>query len=319
MIYAPIVIPTLNRIEHLKRCIISLQKNAWAKHTPLVISVDYPPTEKYQSGYREICEYLRDGVEGFASVEIIYQEENLGAYENAEYLRRYIGAVCDRYIFMEDDNELAPNFIEYIDKGLEIFKDDMDIIAICASGVSEKAAEEYNVVLSQNFAAYGYGTWIEKENIYYEKIERKYIEDIAGNTKLMLKLACAQPRFIFALQSAILKKEKIYQLSNDVVPVIDQTIILYMFSEQKYVLAPCVNKVRNWGYDGSGENCHKDNNYDVTKVVIDQNQSFDYRYEYPLKKAKLRGGYSLENICRIFFVFIKIGIWRLKACRKRKR
>ncbi len=35
MVYAPIIIPTLNRYEHLKRCVKSLQQNGWAKYTEL--------------------------------------------------------------------------------------------------------------------------------------------------------------------------------------------------------------------------------------------------------------------------------------------
>lgn len=315
---APIVIPTLNRMEHLKRCITSLQANSWAERTPLIISVDYPPAEKYVDGYQKICEYLKEGITGFLHVEVIYHAINLGAYGNLEFLRKYIREKYDRYIFTEDDNEFSPNFIEYMNKGLEIFKDDQDIVAICSSGVEEKKTEKYNVVLSQNFAAYGYGTWTDKEDVYYKKIDRAYIKNIARNTKTMLRLASAQPRFIFALQSAIFKKEKLYQLPNDIVPIIDQTIIMYMISEQKYVLAPCDNKVRNWGYDGSGENCHKDNTYDATKIIIDQKKMFDYRYDYPLKISRLRGGYSVENICRIALVFIKIWFWRLTNQKKEK-
>ena len=42
------------------------------------------------------------------------------------------------------------------------------------------------------------------------------------------------------------------------------------------------------------------------ELKIDREKNFDYNYKYPLKKAKFRGGYSLENICRIILVFLKI-------------
>ena len=58
MIYAPILITTLNRYECLRRCIESLQKNSWADKTELFISVDYPPTDKYVDGYNKIKKYL---------------------------------------------------------------------------------------------------------------------------------------------------------------------------------------------------------------------------------------------------------------------
>ena len=59
-ICAPIIIPTLNRHEHLKKCIESLQKNKLAKQTELFISVDFPPNEKYKVGYEKVVEYLQN-------------------------------------------------------------------------------------------------------------------------------------------------------------------------------------------------------------------------------------------------------------------
>lgn len=50
-IYAPVIIPTLNRIEHLKRCIESLEKNTGADKTEVFVSLDFPPSDKYLQGY----------------------------------------------------------------------------------------------------------------------------------------------------------------------------------------------------------------------------------------------------------------------------
>lgn len=46
----PICIPTCNRYEHLKRCVESLSKCTLASETDLIISVDYPPSDKYVDG-----------------------------------------------------------------------------------------------------------------------------------------------------------------------------------------------------------------------------------------------------------------------------
>ena len=46
----PILIPTLDRYEHFKKCIESLAKNTHANKTELVIGLDYPPSEKYMDG-----------------------------------------------------------------------------------------------------------------------------------------------------------------------------------------------------------------------------------------------------------------------------
>ena len=131
MVYAPIIIVTLNRYEHLKRCIESLQKNGWAKYTELYISVDYPADESHWEGYGKVREYLENGIEGFKKVFIYYQSVNLGGAENFMFLKRIIFQSYDRWIETEDDNEFSPCFIEFMDKGLELFKDDPDILYLC--------------------------------------------------------------------------------------------------------------------------------------------------------------------------------------------
>ena len=130
MIYAPIIIPTLNRYECLKKCVESLQKNTWADETELYISVDYPPAEKYEYGYRKIKEYLDKEITGFKKVNVFFQGKNLGPIENVNWLYEKAFSKYDRVIFMEDDNEVAPSFIQFCDKGLELFDRYEDIIAI---------------------------------------------------------------------------------------------------------------------------------------------------------------------------------------------
>ena len=98
MIYAPIIIPTLNRYNHLKDCIESLKKNAWAHYTTVYISLDYPPNKKYEDGYKKIKNYLESGIEGFSDVVVIEQKKNLGPIENPLFLENYVLQKYDRYI-----------------------------------------------------------------------------------------------------------------------------------------------------------------------------------------------------------------------------
>ena len=80
--YAPIIIPTLCRYEHLKECIESLARCKQAEKTWLYISLDYPASEKHVEGWKRISEYLQGGIQGFERVVCFYQKENLGALAN---------------------------------------------------------------------------------------------------------------------------------------------------------------------------------------------------------------------------------------------
>lgn len=313
MVYAPIIIPTLNRIVHLKRCITSLQANPWAKYTTLIISVDYPPNQRYQEGYNDICAYLQAGIDGFANVEVIYQDTNLGAYQNMQFLLDYSMKKCDRYIFSEDDNEFSPNFIEFIDKGLDIFEDDEDIMAICAVGSALKGMKNSNVVKTQNFAAYGYGMWHAKRIKMYHTLDKEFYEMLVRDTNKLIEVIRTNAGLVFSLQSIIFSKEKPYRMENGQIPIIDQTIKMYLISEHKYAVGACVNKAKNWGRDGSGENCKEDRCYDPEKIEIDHDESFDYYYTDPMEMHTLKKNNTLEIRCRMLAALIKLWIWQLRG------
>ena len=58
MIYAPVIIPTLNRYEHFKNCLESLEACVGADFTDVYVALDYPPSEKYVEGWKKIDIYL---------------------------------------------------------------------------------------------------------------------------------------------------------------------------------------------------------------------------------------------------------------------
>ena len=173
MIYAPILIPTLNRYEHLPRCISSLQRNEGAENTELYISVDYPPSHEYEEGYNRICDYLKRGIRGFKKTDIVYHNNNLGSVKNADLMISRLRGRFDRYIFIEDDIEVAPNFLEYMNKGLELFENDERVFSICSTGAAQEQHGDYNVVLSRNFSAWGVGHWFKKDDILKKSLRRE--------------------------------------------------------------------------------------------------------------------------------------------------
>ena len=75
---APVVIPTLNRYTHLRRCVESLEDNTWAEYTDVFISVDFPPEEKYEEGHKKVVEYLKkkENNNSFKSLNLYFQKTN---------------------------------------------------------------------------------------------------------------------------------------------------------------------------------------------------------------------------------------------------
>ena len=81
MNYYPVIIPTLCRYEHLKRCVDSLAQNTHADKTELIISLDYPAKESHREGYEKILTYI-DSIKGFKKVTCLKQDHNVGVWDN---------------------------------------------------------------------------------------------------------------------------------------------------------------------------------------------------------------------------------------------
>lgn len=312
MIYAPVIIPTLNRKKHLQRCISSLQRNSWAQNTTLIIGVDYPPTESYRKGYEEVCAYLHEGISGFEHVEIIYHKTNLGPYQNYCFLKRYAISKWDRFIYIEDDNEMSINFLEYMDKGLDEFQKDENVLAICANGAeNEEETFDDNVVITHNFSAHGYGTWKDKEEELICNVNRKYLINVAGSINKIWELYRYDPSLVLACQSALLQKEKIYQLPDRNVPIIDMTIKIYAVLENKFVVCPCIKKARNCGYDGSGVNCPNTLGHSAPGE-IDEREHFEYRHGKEIRKSRNSTYHSMEIRIRVLMATVRLLIIKIK-------
>lgn len=123
MTFYPVIIPTLNRYTHLRRCVESLARNTHASETELIIGLDYPPSEKYVEGYRQVKAYLPT-ITGFKKVTIFERPENWGAVKNYTHLINYVFNTYDAFIATEDDNEFSPCFLDYMNLMLQRYKDD---------------------------------------------------------------------------------------------------------------------------------------------------------------------------------------------------
>lgn len=310
MIYAPVVIPTLNRAEHLKRCVDSLKNNHYAKYTELYIGLDYPPSPKYEEGYNMVNSYLENGIEGFKAVNIVRRSYNLGPILNGQTLIDEILGKYDRYIYTEDDNEFSPCFLEYANTALERFENDDSIFAVCASSTPPYNYDGVSELLKTNyFSAHGYATWKSKEEALYEKINRKYIERVACSKTMLNRLREKDPRTIALLASVLLRKEPIYQTEDGTVPIIDTTRMIYACAENKYIIASKKPMVRNWGYDGSGANCTNETN-DYSKRNIEEKEEFDSSKK-KYCECKVNANMTFQKRILKLSGEVRILIWRI--------
>lgn len=286
---APVMIPTLNRYEHLKKCIQSLKDNSLAKQTELYISLDFPPDDKYREGYARVKKYLEDGITGFKEVFIYYQKNNLGPGGNASFLQQEIFKKHDRYIYTEDDNVFSPNYLEYMNQCLEKFKDDESIFAIGGYSYPIHWTGKKNILIRQslNFPAWGYGIWkkeYEEETQFSQTDVFEFMKSFR-NARALYR----QQRNLFN-QAVYIASGKHYLavLGNGKLRHIDAVKGLYMTINKKYMILPALSKVRNIGHDGSGQNCQAARKNDFTfKWYNFTGQEIDLSTQFLLDEANI--------------------------------
>jgi len=262
----PIIIPTLNRYQHLKRCIASLQNCKLSEKAEVIIALDYPSNESQWDGYKKIGEYLEQ-VKGFAALEVIKRDHNFGAQRNYLELVSYVNSRYDGYVYIEDDCEFSPNFLDYINKGLEKFKDDPRIIAICGDGGTFKKPGDYtaNYIYRKGFSAWGYGTWNNRlDKVDYDVADMR---DFVADPELRKRLKYYYERHYYTTLTHIYHDTAIWG---------DGAIVLDMIKNDTYCVYPTVSKVRNHGHDGSGEHGGNLKDSPYSKVILDQDLVFEY-------------------------------------------
>lgn len=286
-ICAPVIIPTLSRFVHLKECIASLQKNNLAIKTELFISVDFPPSEKYKEGYEKVIDYLQCGIDGFKKVNIYYQEENLGPNENTNFLKREALKQYDRFIYTEDDNIFSSNYLEYMNQCLDKYQDDKEVYAISGYSYPINWGENKNAIIRESlyFSAWGYGIW-ENEYIQEQKFTKHdiflYLKDLNNAIKMYQN---SRKMFNEAVYIAS-GKHYLAFLDNGELYHMDVVQGIYMYIFRKKMIMPFPSKVRNVGYDGSGQNCKKASKNDNTSDWYNYlGQEMDKSSEFDLNKS----------------------------------
>lgn len=315
--YAPVIIPTLNRYDHFRRCLESLECCTGAEYTDVYVALDFPPEEKYEEGWRKIDAYLRnkENHNGFKKLHVRRRERNYGIghkESNGEVMLKEIKKKYESYIFSEDDNEFSPCFLVYINACLQRFKDDERIVRICGYNYPMVMPDMYknNYYISKRFSAWGSGAWT-KKNKYIEENYFNFdaLRDIILDDAKYHKLKNLYPRGINLIHSML----KLREFHGDSIYEV------YAILEDKYFLLPSVSKVRNYGNDGTGVHClrmGKQANELYSRQPIDQSTVFDFTddvftYEpIELKNYNYVAKPSFRSIYKSFV--IKLDFWLLR-------
>jgi len=274
MIYAPVLIPTVSRYEHFKNCLESLSDCIWADRTEVFVAVDYPGRDKDWDGYKKICDYLSScGDLGFKRLHVIYRETNyfFSGKGNFKCLREEVCKNFDRFILSEDDNVFSPNFLVYMNKGLERYEKDETVLALNGYCHFYSVLHEENNFIRENvdFSAWGYGIWRDRYEKFIMKISPEYFRSrLSWETFWKIK-KCGNFRLMRFLNYSY----------RDRIPIDDNSISNLMNVDDLDVIMPTLSLVRNMGWDNTGIHCspkEKELSDHFTFQKISEDKDFEF-------------------------------------------
>lgn len=173
--FSPVALFVYNRLENTKKTIECLLANTLAKSTDVYVFSDGGKDCESWKKVEELRNFLHDEKERidkeqlFRSFTIIERPENYYLERNIIEGISHIFSFRDRIIVLEDDICTSPYFLEYMNDGFTLYKDNPKVMHL--SGFTNlNLLEEHPELLAQgdetyftpHMSGWGWGTWREK-------------------------------------------------------------------------------------------------------------------------------------------------------------
>ncbi len=247
---SPILLFVYNRLAYTRITIESLQKNELASESELYIYSDASKKSSDEILVKEVRDYIKT-IYGFKKVIIKESKENKGLAVSVtggvtEVLEKY-----DRTIILEDDLELSPYFLKYMNEALTLYENEDEVISIhgYVYPVKKKLPETFFL---KGADCWGWATWKRGWNLYEDDAE-KLLKEIKKRT--------LQNEFDLNGSYRYTK-----MLENQIKGEIDSWAIKWhasAFINNKFTLYPGKSLVRNIGTTGSSTHFAETKVFDI--------------------------------------------------------
>ena len=283
---APICLFTYNRLNETIKTVEALQKNYLATDSDLCIFSDGPKNKEISLHVEEVRQYLKT-IKGFKTVTIYESDINKGLANSiisgvTQIIKKY-----GKVIVLEDDLVTSPNFLNFLNQGLQFYENIPKIFSITGYCFDLPSLINYSndYFLGYRASSLGWGTWLDRWSpIDWEvKDYYKFKWNIFKQFHFM-RGGSDMPR--------MLKK----QMNGS----IDSWAIRWCFHQsQKGLLTvyPAKSKLLHIGLGPKATNTKKTNKYDTvldrgikTTYIFDQNPDVD-----PKLANEFRSIFSIYN------------------------
>lgn len=260
----PIILFAFNRLEPLQLTIASLLANEEAQESVLYVYVDgaRPNHVGEDKKVQAVQDYIRS-IKGFKEIHTDFSNENRGL--GASIIRGVTEVIHKhgRAIVLEDDLVLSPNFLCFMNQGLERYAKETRVFSICGYSNKVKVPSGYtaDTYFCTRSSSWGWATWADRwDSVNWELEHWDTYKPHAAAFNRWGGSDC-------------------WKMLRDWHDGRNQSwAIRYCFNQflqNKLSLFPIISKVDNRGFDGEGTNCKKWSRF---KFVFDTVGKRDFTY-----------------------------------------
>lgn len=240
----PIILFVYNRPYQTREVLRSLSACTYADETLLYVFSDAPKNERAAEAVQQVREIIADPQwkACFHDVIITEAETNKGL---AKSVITGVTQVINEHgcvAVVEDDNRVSVDFIDYMRRGLEFYKDDVSIgfIGAYKAPFDLPADYKHDVFLMGRGSSYSWATWKDRWDL---------VDWEVSDYDTFCKDRKARARF------DAYGEDRSAMLDNQMAGRIDSWAIRFsyaMFKHDRYAILPSKTRVENIGFDGSG-------------------------------------------------------------------
>ncbi len=272
---APIVLFAYQRPLHTQRTLESLYNNFLANRSILYVYVDAPKkgaTDEQIEKNKEVRRIVRSK-QWCGEVHVIEQSINQGL---AASIRNGVSEIVQKYgcvIVVEDDLQLSPAFLDYMNKALHFYESYPAVFSIGGYTYPEAkmaipADYSYDTYVCLRNCSWGWATWKDRwEKIDWSATRYQTLKASKAMREAFNRMGDDEFDMFYAEQERGLNIWSIF-------------FTMAHFEHHAVAIYPCKSYVDNIGLDGSGENCSINPSLNHTDLSIEANPRFvDVLYE----------------------------------------
>lgn len=296
MSLAPIIVFAFNRPESLKTAVTALLRNHEAKDSDLFVFVDGPRNDAEKSMTDATANFAHN-IQGFKSLTVTNSDNNKGLGDS---IISGVSQIINRYgtaIIIEDDLIVQPNFLRFINLGLDKYKDEKEVFSICGYTNKIKLPKDYthDAYFCTRSSSWGWATWKDR----WDSIDWKL-----------------EPWDKFAK----FKKDFNRWGGSDCFGMLDRwkqglngswaiRFCFNQFLQNKLSLFPIKSLVINDGFDGAGTNCKKWSRFKYELMELGKT---DFNIDFPvgldkyfLRETKKYHSIPIRIISKIMYMIYR--------------